>query len=165
MFSLPSSRRLVTPALLLFVVAASIRLFLRLHSLVVLGPSQHILNSFAKPSFEISFKASLLPHTSLQDRFLAQYHLSNKNATPNLHVAQLLSVCQREPNPDTNHIRLSAFQVLNISMVPSTADSNPDDFRNNKYFNPAIIPLPSYVAASSSTPYEYLLVSRLSTLR
>jgi len=43
-------------------------------------------------------------------------------------------------------------------MVPSAKDGGEgDEFRNKQYFNPALIPLPSY------SPYPYLLISRLVT--
>lgn len=48
-------------------------------------------------------------------------------------------------------------------MVPPPAEANEDEFKNNNNFNPAMLPLPSYVSSSSSLPYQYLLVSRLVT--
>lgn len=164
MFSLPSPRRLTTPALLFFIVVASIRLYLRLTDLLKVDIFHHIIiESSARSSYNFSFEAALSPSLSLQDRFLQQYHSHAGDLPSNPHVVRMLSGCTHRPNPHTGHIRLSNVQVLNISMVPAAAAADPDEFKNNKYFNPAILPLPSYVSSSSSTPYQYLLISRLVT--
>lgn len=164
MFSIPSPRRLTTPALLLFIIIASIRLYFRLSSLLRIDIFQHIITeSSAKSSHTFTFEAVLSPQLSLQDRFLEQYHSSIETLPPNPHVARVLSRCTHRPNPHTGHIRLPNVPVLNISIVPAAAGANVDEFKNNQYFNPAILPLPSYVSSSSSTPYQYLLISRLVT--
>lgn len=165
MFSIPSPRRLTTPALLFFIIIASIRLYFRLSNLLKIDDvfQYIIIESSAKSSHDITFEAALSPQLSLQDRFLEQYHSSAKALPPNPHVVRVLSQSTRRPNPHTGHIRLPNIPVLNISMVPAAAGANVDEFKNNRYFNPAILPLPSYVSSSPSTPYQYLLISRLVT--
>lgn len=164
MFSQPLLRRLVRPALLLFIVFASIRLYLQFTSLIKTDILQHILvESSARSSYNFSFEAALSAPISLQDRFLSHYHSSIQNLPSNPHVIRVLRQGNQQPNTYTGHVRLSNIAVLNISMVPPATEGNADEFKNNKYFNPAMLPLPSYVSSSSSTPYQYLLVSRLVT--
>lgn len=164
MFSQPSLRRLVTPALLLFIVFASLRLYLQLTSLIKTDKVQHILvECSARSSYTFNFEAALSAPVSLQDRFLSHYHSSAWNVPKNPHLIRVLSQCSHKPNPHTGHIRFSEIRVLNISMVPPATQESVDEFRNNEYFNPAILPLPSYISSSSLTPYQYLLVSRLVT--
>lgn len=97
--------------------------------------------------------------TTLEDYYVQQYHASNRPAEPNKHAISQLSQCRCIPNPNTNHIRLPAVKILNMSMVPAN-DFGPE-YASYKYFNPAIIPLPSHVYTTSG--YRYLLVSRLVT--
>lgn len=48
-------------------------------------------------------------------------------------------------------------------MVPSEVGSIKDTYRDKRYFNPAIIPLPSFVSSSPTNTYNYLVISRLVT--
>lgn len=74
---------------------------------------------------------------------------------------QLFLTCAADAvNPHTSHLRLSV-ELHNISMTPASSESqNPEAQR---FFNPAIIPLPYWSSPARSAGPKYVLVSRLVT--
>lgn len=158
MFTLPSSRRFTYPALILLAFITICRLLIGLTSnsatIKIRGLT---LRSAKKAAYEIlvdQANGSL----SLEERFTTNYHASHPMRPVHPRVVDFFSRCTHKPNAHTNHVRLGSVSILNISMVPSANNADGgDEFRNKQYFNPALIPLPSY------STYPYLLVSRLVT--
>lgn len=138
MHSIPS-RRIAGMALIALLCATIIRLVLELTNV----PWTDLHDYY----FEELIYIDIVP---VEDQHIDI--LRGKTKLPDSEVVKLLSRCSQRPHPLTNHIRWDV-QILNISMKP------PSDQQDSKasYFNPAIIPLPSYAKS------PYLLVSRLVT--
>lgn len=161
MFSIPSSRRFICPALFLLTVVAILQILTQvMHGNTDSFASYMILRSLIKSSPNLVIDTSSGPLLPLEDSFVNQYHAQNPLPPVRSYVRRLFSKCKHQPNPLANHIRLGNVKTLSISMV-SSDDADHDKIRSNSYFNPAIIPLPAYV--TTATSYRYLLVSRLVT--
>lgn len=94
----------------------------------------------------------------LKHRYIRNHHETHPPRPPHSQLRTLLSSAHHDLNPTTEHVRLSKIPILNITMLPTSLDDDPSTpIRHQKYFNPAIVPLPSY------SKYPYLLVSRLVT--
>lgn len=160
MFSFPSSRRLLIPALSLVVVVFIYRLLTssvpaRSRALLARNLLSQIPQGTLILDRDIADHIIPTPHTSYAhlsppQRFYYNRDSFSKAPSDLTHLESLLA-CTTRPNPHTNHIRLPD-QVFNVSSTPPGVE--PDDVHK---FNPTIIALPHW------SPNHYLLVSRVVT--
>ncbi|KAJ9651280.1 hypothetical protein H2198_009434 [Neophaeococcomyces mojaviensis] len=165
MFTLPSSRKLAYPALILLATAVVFRLLLELKDIATTDIVQRtIVRSSTQAAIPLNFSAYFNPNLSLKQQFVSNYHASHPLPSMNPCITRLFSRCYYKPNPHTNHVRLPSIHISNISMVPTLPEENVnvDEFTTNRYFNPTIIALPPHIY-TPQTPYRYVLLTRLVT--
>ncbi|EXJ62631.1 hypothetical protein A1O7_03069 [Cladophialophora yegresii CBS 114405] len=179
MFTLPSARRFLLPAVVILVLLVFLRVLsdtgsLRSsHDALLQAALQRELSSSAK--LTPLYGASAHPHLHLSAGRKKATYLPPSHALPLplAHPAiKQFTQCPIPANEHTSHIRLPEM-LYNISLTPTPRSSGPDkraeEDQNGllgtpsttaatRFFNPAIIPLPYW-----ASPARYILVSRVVT--